>query len=148
MEGGAPHAADRAQVESGSEDGPLGRHVGEAAQQESPCSLLLLDDAEDRLDQALSQPVRLFGGLGGRPGTVAAEHRIMGTYGQTAASLAGSRADAEGWSRLADGARGSVQTQRNAIRLLDAKEPEPPPLGTGKSVALLVIGESVLVIRF
>ena len=44
MEGGAPHAADRAQVESGSEDGPLGRHVGEAAQQESPCSLLLLDD--------------------------------------------------------------------------------------------------------
>ena len=53
MEEGAPHAADRKRVESGSEDGPLGCHVGEAAQQESPCSLLLLDDADDRLDQTL-----------------------------------------------------------------------------------------------
>ena len=145
MEGGAPHPAERAQVESGSEDGPLGRHVGEAAQQESPCSLMMPKTGSTR---RFRSRYASLAGLGGRPGTVAAEHRIMGTYGQTAASLAGSRADAEGWSRLADGARGSVQTQRNAIRLLDAKEPEPPPLGTGKSVALLVIGESVLVIRF
>ena len=38
----------------------LGCHVNEAAQQEPPCPLLLLDDSEDRLDQLLSQLVRLF----------------------------------------------------------------------------------------
>ena len=39
---------------------PLGRHVNEAAQQEPTCPLLFLDDSEDRLDQLLSQLVRLF----------------------------------------------------------------------------------------
>ena len=98
MEGGAPHPVEGAQVEGGGQHGPLGRHVGEATQQEPTCPLLYLDDSEDR-------------------------------------------------ARLADGSRGPVQMQRNSIRMLDAKELEPPSLWTRKTVALLVIGESVLVIR-
>ena len=62
MEGGAPHPVEGAQVEGGGQHGPLGRHVGEATQQEPTYPLLFLDDSEDRLDQLLSQPVRLFGG--------------------------------------------------------------------------------------
>ena len=71
MDGGTPHPPKCAQVEGGDQEGPLGRHVGEAAQQESPCALLLLDDSEDRLDQPLSQPVSFFGCLGGHSGAVA-----------------------------------------------------------------------------
>ena len=57
MDGGTPLPPSCAQVEGGDQEGPLGHHVGEAAQQESPCAVMLLDDAEDRLDQPLSEPV-------------------------------------------------------------------------------------------
>ena len=83
MEGGAPHPVEGAQVEGGGQHGPLGRHVGEATQQEPTCPLLFLDDSEGR-------------------------------------------------ARLADGSRGPVQMQRNSIRMLDAKELEPPSLWTRK----------------
>ena len=57
---GAPGPPQGAQVESGGQHGPLGRHVNEASQQEPPCHLLLFDDSKDRLDQLFSQPVSLF----------------------------------------------------------------------------------------
>ena len=44
MEGGTPRPPKCAQVEGSYQEGPLGSHVGEAPQQESPCALLLLDD--------------------------------------------------------------------------------------------------------
>ena len=71
MDGGTPHLPKCAQVEGGDQEGPLGRHIGEAAQQESPCALLLLDDSEDWLDQLLSQVVTFFGVRGGHPGAMA-----------------------------------------------------------------------------
>ena len=67
MDGGTPHPPKCAQVEGGYQEGPLGSHVGEAPQQESPCALLLLDDSEDWLDQLLSQPLSFFGSRGGHP---------------------------------------------------------------------------------
>ena len=71
MDGGTPHLPKCAQVEGSDQEGPLGRHIGEAAQQESPCALLLLDDSENRLDQLLSQLVTFFGVRGVHPGAMA-----------------------------------------------------------------------------
>ena len=67
MDGGTPHLPKCAQVKGGDQEGPLGRHIGEAAKQESPRALLLLDDSEDWLDQLLSQPLSFFGSRGGHP---------------------------------------------------------------------------------
>ena len=71
MDGGTPHLPKCAQVEGGDQESPLGRHIGKATQQESPCALLLLDDSENWLDQLLSQPVAFFGSRGGHPGAMA-----------------------------------------------------------------------------
>ena len=53
MDGGTPDLPKCAQVEGGDQEGPIGRHIGEAAQQESPCALLLLDNSVNWLDQLL-----------------------------------------------------------------------------------------------
>ena len=58
---GAPRFPEGAEVEGRGQKRPLSRYVGQAAQQESPRPLLLLDDPEDRLHQLFSQLVRFFG---------------------------------------------------------------------------------------
>ena len=57
--GGAPHPPEGAQIEGCDQHGPLGRHVGEAAQQEPPCPLLLLDDSEDCDDEYRATSARV-----------------------------------------------------------------------------------------
>ena len=76
-----------------------------------------------------------------------AQHRIVLPYGQTSPNLLGPCTNSEGWTRLTDGTRGPVQTQRDSIRMLDTNKVERLSLWARKAVALLVIGELVLVIR-
>ena len=58
----APHPPEVTKVEGCGQHGPLGRHVGEAAQQEPPCPLLLLDDSEDRFDVNGAEMLGHWGG--------------------------------------------------------------------------------------
>ena len=75
-----------------------------------------------------------------------AQHRIVRAYRQASANFSGPRTHSEGWTRLTDGTRGPVQTQRDSIRMLDTNKVERLSLWARKAVALLVIGELVLVI--
>ena len=76
-----------------------------------------------------------------------AQHRIVRPYGQASPNLLGPCTDSEGRARLADGAGSPVQSQWDSVRMLYADERERLPLWARKAVALLVIDESVLVVR-
>ena len=58
--------------------------------------LLLFDYPEDRFDQLLSLPIRLFGLFRGHPGAVAAQRCVMRAYLQCAAMTLVPRTDPEG----------------------------------------------------
>ena len=75
------------------------------------------------------------------------QHCIVRSYRQAAAGLSGPGTDSEGRARLADDPRSPVQPQRDSIGVLDTDELERLTLWTRKAVALLVIGELVLVIQ-
>ena len=65
--------------------------------------LLLFDDPEDRFDQLLSLPIRLFGFFGGHPGPVAAQRSVVRAYIQAAAMTLVRRTDSEGRAGPAHG---------------------------------------------
>ena len=99
---GAPYLPEGAQVEGCGQRRPFDRHVGKAAQQEPPNSLLFLDDSEDRFDQLLSQLVHPFGFLGFHPGTMLARYCIVRPYFQAASLAAILCTDPEGWTLPTD----------------------------------------------
>ncbi len=74
------------------------------------------------------------------------QHCIVRPYRQAVAGLSGLCSDSEGWARLTDSTRGPVQTQRDSISVLNTDEVVRLTLWTPKAVALLEIGELVLVI--
>ena len=98
---GAPHSPKGSQVERCGQYGPLGRHVCQTSQEEPRARLLLLDNPEHRLNQLLSQLVRLFSCRGGHPSAVAPQCRIVRPDGYVAAILA-LRAHSKGRARSAD----------------------------------------------
>ena len=74
------------------------------------------------------------------------QHCIVRPYCQAPPNLSGLRTGSEGRACLTDSTCSPVQTQRDSVRVLYADERERLSLGTPEAIALLVIGESVLVI--
>ena len=144
---GAPHSPKGSQVERRGQYGPLGRHVCQTSQEEPPARLLLLDNPEHRLDRLLPQLVRRFSCRGGHPSAVAPQGRVVRPNGCVAAILA-FRAHAKGRARSADGSGHPVKPVMDSIgRDADTVEGERLSLGTPETVAALIVGEPILVVR-
>ena len=129
---GAPHSPKGSQVERCGQYGPLGRHVCQTSQEEPPARLLLLDNAEHRLNQLLPQLVRLFSCRGGHPSAVAPQCRIVRPDRHTlAANLSGSSCTLQRQGTLWQMAPGCPVETGNGTPLeemLDTFEGEHPVL--------------------
>ena len=75
-----PHFPQTPQVEGDSQYHPFRVDVGQPAQEESVCSLLLLEYAESRFRQLLALAIRGFCFLSGHPGPVTSQEGLVGSY--------------------------------------------------------------------
>ena len=142
----APHPPEGTQVEGGGQDTPLRRHVGDAAQQEPPRRLLHLDDAEDRLHQMHSAPVRFPGLLTTHPPSTPAQQSVVWGDLDSPSFSAVRSADAECRTRPAHRRGCSIHADYRFTSSVPAGAVVSQSLSFRARVAVFIVDEQVFVV--
>ena len=134
------------QVEGGGQQGPFGSDVANTPQQEPSHPSLLFDDPEDGFDQVLSPFERRTGLLCVHSGAMTAQGSVIGAYRQAPFGGATGEARSSNRTLLASILGDLVHSLVHFPGEPAAYQGQHLSLGTSVDVAVLVVGEPVLVV--